>query len=293
MNTRRGPWRRASLAVLLVLLYLPLFAELVDRSASNPYAGHVVFVPIFAAVVIWLERHRFRRAAEHGRAPGLSVAAVAVVTGWIAYGIGNFPLYVVSFVAAATGLLLSFFGRSAVRAAVFPLALLLLMVPPPQAAMTAAALEMQYFVAAFSAFVLGGIGVPVALDGIALRLPELTVIVAEECSGLRFLLIQSVFAAVLARTVLAGASPRVMLVMLSVPIAVLANAMRVTVTSLGAYAVGPEIATGPLHYYIGKGFWTAALVATIGLALWLRTRATVRARGRLEAQVGECVRSVS
>jgi len=289
MNTR-GSWRRASLAIVVVLLYLPLFSELADLSASSPYAGHVLFVPIFAAVILWLERHRFRHATPQGRAAGLTVTVLAVVAGWTAYLIGNLSLYVVSFVAAMTGLLLWFFGRRGVRAAVFPLALLLLMLPPPPAAMKAAALEIQHFVAAFSAFVLGGIGVPAVQDGIALRLPGLTLIVAEECSGLRFLLILSVFAAVLARTALAAPFPRLTLVMLSVPIAVLANAMRVTVTSLGAYAVGPEIVTGPLHYYIGKGFWAAALVATIGLALSLRSCATVRVP--LDAQAGECVRSV-
>jgi exosortase len=283
MTRERGSWGRASVAVVVVLLYLPLFSALADLSGSNPYAGHVVFVPIFAAVLVWFDRRRFGGFTARQRVTGSSITAVAVVLGYIAYRISDVPLYVLSFIGAMAGLFLSFFGRRGVRAAVVPLGLLLLMIPPPREAMTAVALEIQHFVAAFSAFIVSGFGVPAAQDGIFVRVPGLTLIVAEECSGLRFLLILSVFAAALARTVLPGPSAQVTLVMLSVPIAVMANALRVTLTAIGAYAVGPEVATGPLHYYIGKGFWAAALVATIGLALWLRSLAIVSAPLGVEA----------
>lgn len=290
MIREHGPWGRASVALLVVLLHLPLFSMLTELSVSNPYAGHVVFVPIFAAVLLWFERRRFGGFTARQRASGLSITAVAVVLGYIAYRIADVPLYVVSFVAAMAGLFLSFFGRRGLRNAVVPLGLLLLMIPPPRETMTAVALEIQHFVAACSAFILSGFGVPAAQDGIFVRVPGLTLIVAEECSGLRFLLILAVFAAALARTVLPGPSAQVTLVMLSVPIAVIANALRVTLTSIGAYAVGPEVVTGPLHYYIGKGFWAAALVATIGLALWLRSVATVSPP--LGAEAGAYMRSV-
>jgi exosortase len=287
----RGPWGRASVAVLVVVLYLPLFSALTDLSASNPYAGHVVFVPIFAAVLVWFERRRLGGFTAGQRATGLSITAAAVVLGYIAYRIADMPLYVVSFVAAITGLLVSFFGSRGVRAAVFPLGLLLLMIPPPREAMTAVALEVQHFVASFAAFTLSGLGVPVAQDGISLRLPGLTLIVAEECSGLRFLLILSVFAVVLARTVLAAPSSQVTLILLAVPIAVLANATRVTMTGAGAYAIGAHIATGPVHYYIGKACWFAALVATIALAISLRSRRMVGAPTH-DSHVGTCVGSM-
>lgn len=290
MTTRANPWARGSVALVVLLLYLPLFSTLTHLSASNPYAGHVIFVPIFAAVVLWIERHRFRGLTARAGAAGLSLTALAVVVGWIAHGVANLPLYVVSFVTAIAGLLLSFFGRRGVREAAFPLGLLLLMVPPPREAMIAIALEIQHFISAFSGVILRAFGIPVVQDGIFLRLPGFTLIVAEECSGLRFLLILSVFAAALARTVLTASSSQLVLVMLSIPTALLANAVRVAVTGAGAYAIGPEVATGPLHYYIGKGFWAGALVATIGLALSLRSRTAIGVSTR-RARAGGCVAS--
>jgi len=290
MTTRANPWARGSVALVVLLLYLPLFSTLTYLSASNPYAGHVIFVPIFAAVVLWIERHRFRGLTARAGAAGLSLTALAVLVGWIAHGVANLPLYVVSFVTAIAGLLLSFFGRRGVREAAFPLGLLLLMVPPPREAMIAIALEIQHFISAFSGVILSAFGIPVVQDGIFLRLPGFTLIVAEECSGLRFLLILSVFAAALARTVLTASSSQLVLVMLSIPTALLANAVRVAVTGAGAYAIGPEVVTGPLHYYIGKGFWAGALVATIGLALSLRSRTATGVSTR-RARAGGCVTS--
>ena len=289
--TRPHVWGRACIALVVFALYLPLFSMLLELSASDPYAGHVVFVPIFAAALLWIERHRFRGLTAQGRAARLWLTALALVVGWYAYGVTNISLYVVSFVAAMTGLLLSSFGPRGVRAAVFPLGLLALMVPPPREAMSALALEIQHFVAAFSATILSGLGIPAVQDGISVRLPELTLIVAEECSGLRFLLILSVFALALARTVLSAPSSQVTLVMLSVPIAVLANAVRVATTSAGAYAIGSEIVTGPLHYYIGKACWAGALVTTIALAVSLRSCSVVSAPPHHPA-AGRCVPGV-
>lgn len=290
MTTRVNLWARALVALVVLLMYLPLFSTLTHLSASNPYAGHLIFVPIFAAVVLWSERHRFRGLTAPAGAAGLSLTTLAVVVGWIAYGVANVPLYVVSFVTAIAGLLLSFFGRRGVREAAFPLGLLLLMVPPPREAMTAIALEVQHSISVFSGLILSAFGIPVVQDGISLRLPGLTLIVAEECSGLRFLLILCVFAAALARTVLTASSSQLVLIMLSIPTALLANAVRVAVTSAGAYAIGPEVVTGPLHYYIGKGFWAGALVATIGLALSLRSRTAIGVSTR-RARAGGCVAS--
>jgi len=263
---------RAAIVFAVSILYLPLFRELTHLSSSHPYAGHVVFVPLLAAVVVWVERHRLHNLTGPRAAAGPTLTGLAVILGGIAYYIADIRLHVVSFVAAMAGLLLSFYGRRGVRAAIFPLGMLVLMIPPPQEAMTAFALRVQHFVAAFSGIILSSFGVPVVHEGLLLRLPGLTLTVAEECSGLRFLLVLSVFAAVLGR-LFARPSSRLALILVSVPIAVLANAVRIAITGAGAYAVGPEVATGPLHYYIGKACWAGALVVMVGAALWCRSRA--------------------
>jgi exosortase len=263
----------AAAAATALSAYVPFFKSLASVSARHPYAGHVVFVPIFAATLLWLERQRFRRLAEPGHASGAAVMVLALGLLAFGYASASLPLQALSLVIAVAGVALSVYGPGGLRATGFVLAFMLLTIPPPREAVAALAPDIQRVVAAFSAVVLESLHIPVAHEGIFLRLPELTLEVAEECAGLRFSLILLVFVTAFARAVLPTRSSQLMLVSIAIPAAMLANAIRVAATSVGAYLIGPHVATGPLHYYIGKSFWALAVLAMIGLAALLRAHA--------------------
>jgi exosortase len=272
MNSQSKAWLYWAAAVAVVLAYLPFFKGLLYISAKNPYAGHVIFVPIFAVVLLWVERHRLRGLTGQGNASGVGLTALALAMLGIGYITASVPLQALSFVVAIAGFGLWFYGVRGVRRARFVLAFLLLMVPPPPDVVAALGPGIQHAVAVFSGVVLSSLQIPVEQQGIFLRLPGLTLEVAEECNGLRFLPILFVFVSAFARIVLPALRSQLSLMALSIPVAMLANTARVTATGVGAYAIGPEVVFGPLHYYIGKSFWALALLAMIGIALLLRSR---------------------
>jgi exosortase len=282
----------AAAAATALVAYVPFFRSLASVSAGHPYAGHVVFVPIFAAALLWLERHRFRRLAKVGHASGAAVMVLAL--GLLAFGYtsASVRLQALSLVMAVAGILLSVYGPGSLRATGFVLAFLLLTIPPPREAVAALAPDVQRVVAAFAAVVLESLHIPVVHEGVFLRLPGLTLEVAEECAGLRFSLILLVFVTAFARAVLPTRSSQLALVGLAIPVAMLANAMRVAVTGIGAYAIGPHVATGPLHYYIGKGFWALAILGMIAIAWGLRARTSNHFADRRIGS-GRCVAGAS
>jgi exosortase len=263
----------AAAAATALSAYVPFFKSLASVSARHPYAGHVVFVPIFAATLLWLERQRFRRLAEPGHASGAAVMVLALGLLAFGYASASLPLQALSLVIAVAGVALSVYGPGGLRATGFVLVFLLLTIPPPREAVAALAPGVQRVVAAFSAVVLESLHIPVAHEGIFVRLPGLTLEVAEECAGLRFSLILLVFVTAFARAVLPTRWSQLVLMSTAIPAAMLANAIRVAATSVGAYLIGPHVATGPLHYYIGKGFWALAVLAMIGLTVLLRAHA--------------------
>src|SRR5581483_10907888 len=233
---------------------IPFFAALVRESARNPYAGHVVFVPILSVVIVAVERSRFRGLA--GCTPGaLPVVGGALGLLGIGYAADNLKLQALCLVAAAAGTMAWHFGRRGLRRAAFALGFLLLSIPPPADAVGAVAPAVQQFVAVFSEVVVQAIGVPVGRDGILLHLPILVV-----------------FGAAFARIVVPEPTGQLTLMALCVPMAIIANATRVAATTAGAYFFGSYVATGRLHFYIGKAFWLLALVSIVGLALRLRDR---------------------
>jgi exosortase len=268
-------------AALALIACLPFFKALARVSTTHPYAGHVVFVPVLGGALLWFERQRLRDLRGRGNLGGIAVVTLALVLLGIGYGAESVPLQALSCVVTLAGLGYWRYGADGIRSAGFTLAFLLLMVPPPRQAISALSPGIQQFVAAFSSVFIESFGIPVEQQGVFLLLPGLTLEVAEECSGLRFLLILLVFVTAFARAVLPTTSSRLTLVAMSIPVAVLANAFRVAVTSAGAHAIGPHVIAGPLHYYIGKAFWALALAAMIGIAWVLRAETgSVVADGR-------------
>ena len=257
-----------AVAGVIGLASFPFFGALLHESVANPYAGHVIYVPILAAILLWNDQRGLSR--SNGRQAGavLTVAALGLLAiGWRS---GNITLMVLTAVAAVVGGWLWAYGVAGLRQAWFPLTFLLLMTPPPRGIGAVIAPPMQEFVATSSMLFLKVLSVPVTQHGVLLRLPEITLEVAEECAGLRFLPILFVLVGTFARIVLPTTRAQLALMSLAIPVAILANVVRVTVTGAGAYLIGTHVATGPLHYYIGKGMWAVALLGMISLAWPLR-----------------------
>src|SRR5690348_1396376 len=73
-----------ALVFLAALAFVPAARTLLDVGRTNEYAGHSLFVPLFAAVVAWTDRDRLRAAAG----PGDSRGACLIMIGLATLGIG-------------------------------------------------------------------------------------------------------------------------------------------------------------------------------------------------------------
>jgi exosortase len=255
-------------AIVTTVTYVPCFLALLSEATTNPYAAHVVLVPGLASVMVWVRRREFQRLPFGGNTSALAIIAGAAVLLIIGYRAANVALQSLSFVVAIGGLVFSAYGRQGLRRMAFVLAFLLLMVPPPRGVITMLSPLVQHFVAVVTGVILRVIGVPVIQDGIVLGLVGVTLEVAEECSGLRFLLVLVVCVAAFARLTLPTFKEQLLCTALSVPVAMVANITRVVLTSAGTYFFGPYVVTGSLHYHIGKGCWLAALFTMVA-GTWL------------------------
>src|SRR5262249_44821744 len=141
-------------------------------------------------------------------------------------------------IASVVGLVWWFYGTTGIQRAAFALAFLALMVPPPVDAVAVIAPTFQRLAAVTSGIVLGTLQIPVQHPGTVLSLPGLRLEVAEECAGLRFLLILFVFTSAFARLLLPTFCRQLALIAVSIPVAVLANVARVSATTAGAYVIG-------------------------------------------------------
>ena len=269
---RRTLWLSGAAALGLLVAYVPFFRSIAHAAGTDHHAGHVVYVPLFAIVLLVADRERVVRSIGRGEAGGATLTTLAAAFLGAAYAWSSVPLQAVSLVVAIAGLVWWTCGRRTVRTVSVTLAFLLLMLPPPRELVAAVAPAMQHFVAAFAAGALRALDIPVEREGIRLLLPGMTLEVVEECAGLRFALIVVVFASAFARLVLPTIGGQLTLVALAVPVAILTNATRVTALSAGAHVIGEDVISGPLHFQIGRGCWALGLLVIVAIAWALRSR---------------------
>jgi exosortase len=168
-----------------------------------------------------------------------------------------------SMVLALAGLTVFWVGERQLRKWWLPFALLTLSIPLPALVTNAMTLPLQFKASALGAALLQWRDVPVRLSGNVIQLPGRQLFVTEACSGIRSLV------ALLSLGVLIGGlwlrSPvgRLAVVALSVPVAVVVNAVRVFLTGFLVYFVNPALGEGFMHLTEG---WLLFLVAFTVLA---------------------------
>jgi exosortase len=132
----------------------------------------------------------------------------------------------------------------------FPLFLLCFMFPIPAIIYARITLPLQLFASWVAEQLLGMIGIPVFRSGNVLQLPSQTLSVVEACSGIRSLLSLSFLSLIYAYFFDSKVWMRWVLLIATVPIAIAANAARVTITGiLSEYRA--DLAQGFFHLLEG------------------------------------------
>ena len=163
------------------------------------------------------------------------------------------------------------------RAAAFPLAYLIFMVPMPDAMADALETASKYASAEVANVLFHLSGTPILRAGLVFQLPNITIEVAQECSGIRsswVLLMTSILAANL---FLKTPWKRIVLVAFIIPLAILRNGFRILVIGLLCVNIGPQMIHSVIHRRGGPVFFALSLIPLFVLLWWLR-RGETRAR---------------
>jgi exosortase len=181
-----------------------------------------------------------------------------------------------AFLIGLAGLCCLLFGTEALRRYWFALFFLAFMVPLPVALYARIASPLQLMASQVASGVLGAIGIPVLREGNLMTLPgDLRMFVAEACSGIRQL---TGFLALTTAVAYLTVRPfwyRAVVVASSVPIALTANVVRVTLTGVIMYHVDPRYASGTFHTLEGLLMMGLGL-AMLGAECWLLNRVSGR-----------------
>ncbi len=255
-------------------LFWPTFQWMADRfDAPDSFYSHGWLVPLAGAWLVWQRRDALSRAALSPSYRGLLLLVPAVTLHFLAVWSRLHVLSGLMCLAAVWGLVWTFWGGEAVRALRFPLAFLLFMVPLPSVLLLGASFYLKLAAAWLATGALHFAGIPAIQEGSLIRLPHLTMLIDDACSGLRSLL-SLVALATLWTSLLpacpAGAAGRpvatarwkkFVVVAASLPISLAANMVRILVLTAIALLWGRAAAEGFLHYGSGLVVFGIALAA--------------------------------
>jgi eight transmembrane protein EpsH (proposed exosortase) len=253
---------------LLVLCYAPVLWRLVNQWNNDEDMGHGFFVPVIAGYIAWQKRDKLFQHALKPNYWGLAVIAFAAMQLIIATLGAELFLARTAFIESVIGVTLFLGGTYAVRVLAFPLFLLFFMVPIPAVLYNQITFPLQLFASQVAEVSLNLLGIPVYRDGNILELASQKLSVVEACSGIRSLLSLTFLSLVYSYFFDDKTWMRTVLFLSTIPIAIIANAGRVTLTGiLSEYK--PELAHGFFHTASGWVIFMIALAILVALHQFL------------------------
>lgn len=255
---KRLPWFvLAWFGALLLLSYAPVLWRLVRQWDSDPDMGHGFFVPIVVGFIVWQKRAELLALKPSPNWWGLVIVVYGALQLWIATLGAELFLARTAFVVSVIGIVLLLGGTAWVRALAFPLFLLFFMIPIPTVVYNHITFPLQLLASRVSTQALDMLQIPVLREGNVLELAEQKLSVVEACSGIRSLLSLTFLSLVYGYFCESKIWMRVVLFLSTIPIAIVANASRVTLTGI-LTEYKPELAEGFFHTASG---WVIFMVA--------------------------------
>lgn len=275
-------------------LYWTTLAKLgVDWWTDENYT-HGLLIPFIIGFVLWANRKDLSASEPVSRSAeiiGLVVAAGGILL--LALGVLGSELFTqrVSFVVTAAGIVIYAGGKHLFRICGIFFVLFTLAIPLPQIVFNKIALPLQFLASKIAVWGIRLFGVPTVRKGNIIdilpsgAMQTISLEVVEACSGIRSLMTLTAIALLLgffSRTkrslsdgVISGMTVSDLvrtgiLMIFSVPIAVLTNAVRVSATGVLTYLYGVRASEGTLHEVSGLVMYIAALAILLGLNAALR-----------------------
>ena len=270
----------APILVLVGFLYQDVIGRLVHNWITDSDQAHGLLLVAVAGYLVFHRRNTIRQIRPKTWIPGVLIMVLAIGLLLVGQIVVEYFLMRASFVFLLAGVISFLFGKNVAKAFLFPLFLLLLAIPLPAIVVNSLTLPLKALVSSLASEMLRVMGVSILREGNILQTPRITLEVVNACSGIR-----SVFSlfvlALLFCSDMVGYIQKALLLVLTIPLAIFTNALRITATGMLATHWNPKTALGFYHGFSGWVIFVLSLV----LLLLLKKAITSVAYGRQPEKV--------
>ena len=272
-------WIKSSILLLLWLVtFYPVYPELYSTWMNDPNNSHGMLVPLISAALIWTKREEIKSTPITYAYMGAIILVLSLVIYVLAYAGQTAVISRIMIITTLIGLIIFNFGVPLFKTIAFPLCYLIFMVPVPVSIYSMVSLPLQLFATNISRFLIQAVNIPVYQEGNMLYFVQTQLEVAEACSGLRSMTAFVMLAVLFAYLMKKNWPRRIFMVASAIPLAIVANILRVTGTGILAHFYGEDIAKGFMHEFSGLVVFAFGFVIMIVLFLLLQPRDEVSKR---------------
>jgi exosortase len=253
---------------LVLLLYFHVLVSLVSDWIILPDFSHGFVVAPISLYLVWQAKEKLKAPVSPSNW-GLLVLALGLLLFFLGGLAAELFTQRFSLLVVIAGIVFFLLGKHHLKAVAFPLAFLIFMIPLPSILLQKITFPMQLFASSCASHVLDFLAIPAIREGNVLYLPNVTLNVAEACSGIRSLISLLTLATLLAYFKNKVLWQRLLVIFSTIPIAIFVNALRVSLTAFLAYHFGPKAAEGLFHESAGLVLFLFAALIFYGFSSML------------------------
>jgi exosortase len=208
-------------------------------------------VPFISAYFIWQKRDSLKKLKPSTSNLGLIILISSMVIYIISFTGGIAFAQRLMIVSSLAGLILYTRGWKVFRLLAFPILFLFFMVPVPDTIVGMVSFPLQLLATKISTAIISLLSIPVYREGNMIYFAQAQLEVAEACSGIRSITSLTMLSFIFVYISSMGWKRRTLLILSAIPIAFVANILRVTATGVLAHFFGEQVARGFIHEFSG------------------------------------------
>ena len=270
---------------VVTVAFSPILVALSRHVAKSELHSYILFIPFVSAYLIYIQWDQLPR--KYGSSPKLALLAGSVaLVAWAVSFVLNMQsrvswndylgLTIFSFLCLLVSGGFFFLGQKWMSAAAFPVAFLFFLIPMPDAMVETLENGSKLASAEAANLFLIATNTPFLRQGTMFVLPDITIQVAQECSGIRSSWILFITSLLGAHLFLRTPWRRAALVAFVIPLGIVRNGFRILVIGLLCIHVGPGMIDSWIHHQGGPIFFAFSLVPLLLFLWWLRRGETSR-----------------
>ncbi len=257
---------------LLAGVYYSVVSRMVSQWSNDANYSHGFIVPLIALYIIWQKYDELKVLRVEPSNLGFAVITVGLLMLVGGYLGTEYLTMRSSLIVVIAGIVISLFGTGVFKFLLLPIAFLFFMIPLPEIVYNAIAFPLKLFVAKYSVMFLDSVGIIVLREGNIIMFPNVTLEVADACSGLRSLMSLITLSVTFSVFIKTTRFRKLIIMLSAIPIAIFTNAIRVIATGALAQHYGAAVAEGFFHEFAGLLVFGVAVVLLLLTGMVLRKK---------------------